>query len=65
MKEKEVDNQEDTLPDQETTKKTAETDTETDIQTDDPKKSIRPVILVCAGIGITVVIVKALSSRRK
>lgn len=65
VKEKGVDNQEDTLPDQETTKKTAETDTETDIQTDDPKKSIRPVILVCAGIGITVVIVKALSSRRK
>lgn len=65
VKEKGVDNQENTLPDQETTKKTAETDTETDIQTDDPKKSIRPVILVCAGIGITVVIVKALSSRRK
>ncbi len=61
VKEKGADNQEDTLPDQETTKKTAEKD----IQTDDPKKSIRPVILVCAGIGITVVIVKALSSRRK
>ncbi len=61
VKEKEADNQEDTLPDQETTKKTAEKD----IQTDDPKKSTRPVILVCAALGITVVIVKALSSRRK
>ena len=61
VKEKGADNQEDTLPDQETTKKTAEKD----IQTDDPKKSIRPVILVCAALGITVVIVKALSSRRK
>ena len=61
VKEKEADNQEDTLPDQETTKKT----TETDIQTDDLKKSIRPVILVCAALGIIVVIVKALSSRRK
>ena len=61
VKEKGADNQEDTLPDQETTKKTAEKD----IQTDDPKKSIRPVILVCAALGIIVVIVKALSSRRK
>ena len=61
VKEKGADNQEDTLPDQETTKKTAEKD----IQTDDPKKSTRPVILVCAALGITVVIVKALSSRRK
>lgn len=61
VKEKGADNQEDTLPDQETTKKT----TETDIQTDDLKKSIRPVILVCAALGIIVVIVKALSSRRK
>lgn len=61
VKEKEADSQEDTLPDQETTKKTAEKD----IQTDDPKKSTRPVILVCAALGITVVIVKALSSRRK
>lgn len=65
VKEKGADNQENTLPDQETTKKTAETDTETDIQTDDSKKSTRPVILVCAALGITVVIVKALSSRRK
>lgn len=61
VKEKGADNQENTLPDQETTKKTAETD----IQTDDPKKSIRIVILVCTALGITVVIVKALSSRRK
>lgn len=61
VKEKGADNQEDTLPDQETTKKTAEKD----IQTDDPKKSTRPVILVCAALGIIVVIVKALSSRRK
>ena len=44
---------------------TVSEDTETDKQTGNPKKSTRPVILVCAALGITVVIVKALSSRRK
>lgn len=59
VKEKEADNQEDTLPDQETTKKTAEKGTETDIQTDDPKKSIRPVILICAGIVTGMIVINA------
>ncbi len=61
VKEKEADNQEDTLPDQETTKKT----TETDIQTDDLKKSIRPVILVCAGVVTGMIIMKVINAKRK
>ena len=44
---------------------TVSEDTETDKQTGNPKKSTRPVILVCAGVAAGMIVIKVINAKRK